>query len=133
MDFLSRDHKDEFEADLTAQLILLQIDRTHSKPFPIACGGICFLAVHLMVQKLWSKVANQPFDEQSSTESHPPSRHRINLLANFLKERSDEQNYANTLRLFMCFERFIDLISQADVEVTSEGIKVSLKMEDSGE
>ncbi len=120
---ISQSHKDEYEADLWAQSILLKSDKKGKALFGLSGGGLSFLIVYLMILHIRKKIMKYP-DLPLSSTTHPSTTDRIKALDTYLeshyKDNSENELLAPTAMLW----RVQDLIARSEIQITHDYLKV---------
>lgn len=127
LEVTSKSHRDEFDADLWAQNLLLMSDAVDLKRIPMAVGGIAFLTVHLMVLHVCCKLRGQPFHLDQPTESHPPSTFRLSRLRSVLEQTLAREQLERVLTLWALLARVLELIKLSDIQVSDEQVSIHLR------
>ena len=124
LESLSPSHRQEYEADLWAHSVLIESDKVKGHHFPLACGGLCFLTVHLMLLEVISKITNQKILSERSSLSHPTSTDRMRALHKEVREMESQEYKANTLQLWALLWRILEIIQSSNIQMDKESITV---------
>jgi len=125
IDVILKSHKDEFEADLWAQNLLLPTCNSNEEAFSLGVGGMAFLTVHLMILTVYAKIANQKFDPNKEVESHPSSQKRVEHIRTILDNKIEQKQRKEIFRLWSILLKLLELIQQSNIETQDETITIT--------
>lgn len=135
LEVCTKDQEKELEADAEAQKILLAIDASDKANISsfdakdktilssFADGGICFLAVAMMIEHFSSMIETN----SCTSSTHPPTLLRLNSLIKILESGSGKIEQQQLFWRFSIFHNFLNTLKLSKVvHRTSNGFDIEL-------
>jgi len=127
IEIISKSYDQEFEADLLAQQVSIEIAR-NERAVGIVCGGVAFIMIDGIIELARARFFNQ-YIEQSST--HPLAEYRLTALMEYIKANCSALEYQWCQQALAIFVQVIEIVEQANITLNDGKISVSFDIEDS--
>lgn len=117
LDLSKKSYEQEFEADLYAQRILLEIAKNEND-LDIVAGGICFLGLEILIRQYKEYI----FQNKTKTSTtHPKSEERIMQLFTFLSKVLSNDDYRHIHGLLNVFQQVEDIYNSVTFYIDNDG------------